>query len=276
MGEKIEINYPIYVLSKGRYDTNYTAKFLINDNINFYLIVEKEEYDLYKKALPNVNIIQLPESNKGPCYVRNFIFQDSINKGHKKHWQLDDNIRYIKRWHKGKRIRANSKLAFFTCEQISDRYENVGLIGLNYSMFGISKAPYYRTNVHVYSFFLINNETPIRFRGQFNLDTDICLQYLTNKYATIQVQAFLADKIATMTMKGGNTTRYKGTGRLKMAKELENNWPQFVKTKIRFNRHQHVVSWNKFKKLKLIKKTNYNEIVENTKTYDIKLKVKKT
>ena len=41
--------YPIYVLSKGRYNACLTANFLIKDGVEFYLVVEKSEYNLYRK-----------------------------------------------------------------------------------------------------------------------------------------------------------------------------------------------------------------------------------
>ena len=42
---KVMPRYPIYVPSKGRYEKNLTANFLIKDGIPFKLVIEKEEYD---------------------------------------------------------------------------------------------------------------------------------------------------------------------------------------------------------------------------------------
>ena len=46
---KNEVKYPIYVISKGRYDCCYTADFLVKDKVPFKLVIEKQELDLYLK-----------------------------------------------------------------------------------------------------------------------------------------------------------------------------------------------------------------------------------
>ncbi len=61
------------------------------------------------------------------------------------------------------------------------------------------------------------------------------------------VNAFLIEKMGTMSMKGGNTDQlYKGDGRLAMARALERVWPGVVSVKRRFKRPQHVINWRKF------------------------------
>jgi len=55
-------------------------------------------------------------------------------------------------------------------------------------------------------------------------------------------------------MKGGNQDElYKNNDpkkKLLKAKILENQWPQYVKTVIRFNRYHHFVDWSIFKRKK--------------------------
>ena len=69
------------------------------------------------------------------------------------------------------------------------------------------------------------------------------------------MNAFTCDKIATMSLKGGNSdVLYKGDGRLKMARSLERMWPGVVETKRKYKRPQHHIkfSWGRFdQKLKL-------------------------
>ena len=40
-------NYPVYVISKGRYDSCLTANFLLKDKVDFKLVIEPQEYDKY-------------------------------------------------------------------------------------------------------------------------------------------------------------------------------------------------------------------------------------
>jgi hypothetical protein len=96
---------------------------------------------------------------------------------------------------------------------------------------------------------LIQNDVPFRWRGRYNEDTDLCLQVLAAGWCTVLFNAFLAWKMQTMKLKGGNTAElYKGDGRLRMARSLERAWPYVVETRRRFGRPQHVVrdAWKKF------------------------------
>lgn len=249
--------YPVYVISKGRHDTNLTAKFLINDKVPFNLVVEPQEYDLYAKALPSeyCNIVKTPFSNlgQGGIPARNFCWEHSKKQGHDRHWILDDNIRCVRRLYKKKRIPCDSGVAFAACEDFTDRYQNIAISGLNYTMFivptGKNGQPPFYLNNHVYSCLLIMNSLPHRWRGRYNEDTDLCLQVLADKWCTVLFNAFSIEKMRTMTMKGGNSDQlYDGDGRLKMARSLERVWPGVVTTDRRYGRPQHVIAnaWKNF------------------------------
>lgn len=91
------------------------------------------------------------------------------------------------------------------------------------------------------------NGEVLKWRGRYNEDTDLCLQALDAGYCTILMNAFMANKLASMAMKGGNTDElYADDGRLKMAKNLEEAWPGIVSTRWKFGRPQHSVRWDKF------------------------------
>lgn len=249
--------YPIYVISKGRAKVCYTANFLIKDKVPFWLVVEPQELEDYAARYPREIILTLPFSNLGLGGIpaRNWVWEHSKEQGHEWHWILDDNIKRVYRMHKGKRIRVTSSVAFRAIEDFTMRYENIGISGMNYSAFvGLASAlptgipPIYINN-HVYSCLFIRNELPFRWRGRYNEDTDLCLQTLSKGWCTVLFNAFCIDKMATMTMKGGNSDQlYQGDGRLKMARSLEEAWPYVVETKRRFGRPQHVVNnaWRKF------------------------------
>ena len=266
--------YPVYVISKGRYENCLTAKYFIEDKVDFKLVVEKQEADEYKKRYGENKVVILPFSNKGlgSYPARNWCWEDSIKNGYKRHWIFDDNIRGIFRLFKGVRIRANTNNALRFVEDITDNYTNVAISGMNYSMFaGKWTTNSFVKNHHIYSNLLILNEIPYRWRLRYNEDTDLNLQVLKGpeKYCLLYTNIFLINKMRTMVMKGGNTEElYKGEGRLKMAKMLEKVHPDVVTTKWRFGRPQHVVNWNKFKqplikvaKPKKIDLNNYGKLV---------------
>lgn len=268
------VHYPIYVISKGRSDVCLTAKFLIKDGVKFSIVVEPQEYDLYRANFPNADILVLPFSNLGLGGIpaRNWCWEDSIKKGFKKHFIVDDNILGMYIRFKGRRLECESEAAFITTQRFSDRYTNLAIAGLNYSMFATesSKMPPFVLNCHVYSFLLIRNEIPYRWRGRYNEDTDLCLQVLSGGYCTALLNAFLIKKMPTMTMKGGNSAElYKGDGRLKMARSLERVWPKVVETRKKFKRPQHHIkfTWGKFD-TKLIPDPDYIAPTEPVK-FDI-------
>ena len=244
--------YPIYIPSKGRADRCLTAQFFVKDKVPFLLVIEPQEHDEYATIFGEKRILVLPFSDPGSVIpARNWIKKYAMAAGHHRHWQFDDNIYRIRRLFRGKRIPCVAGIALRVIEDFVDRYENIAIAGLNYTMFGFGTAmrnPFI-LNCHVYSCSLILNSIPNQWRGQYNEDTDYCLQVLSNGWCTILVNAFLADKVTTMAMKGGNTDAlYQNDGRLKMAHALERVWPGVVEVKRRFGRPQHIVrnSWRKF------------------------------
>ena len=255
MSAPILPRYPIYVPSKGRAEYAFTAKFLMASGVPFYMVVEEQERDLYIDTVGEKHVLVLPFRDRGLMHARNWIKDHATEGGHERHWQLDDNIRHLLRWYRGKRIRCKAGVALAVTEDFVDRYENVAVAGLNYKMFAVqARQPPFLLNVHVYSCTLVLNSLPYRWRLAYNDDTDYCLQVLAGGWCTILMNAFLAEKIWTMTVPGGNTDdaagpiNYQGDGRLKMARSLERKWPGVVETKRRYGRSQHVIhsSWRKF------------------------------
>lgn len=241
--------YPVYIPTKGRHNTPFTARCLHTDGVPFKMVVEREEYDAYAALFGEGYLLTLPESGRGLIFARNWIKDHATASGAERHWQLDDNMRDFWRWYRGKRLRCRAGIALRVCEDFTDRYENIAISGLNYIMFGLGKQPPLHLNCHVYSCTLVNNAIPHRWRLYYNDDTDMCLQVLADGWCTVLLNAFLVQKIATMRVRGGNTGDYVDQdGRLRMARTLERVWPGVVTTDRRFSRPQHVVkdAWRRF------------------------------
>lgn len=243
--------YPIYIPSKGRAGYSLTARALAADGVPFKVVVEPQEEDAYAEVVGRENLLLLPQSGRGLIFARNWIKDHACESGAERHWQLDDNIKRFYRRYRGRRILCLAGLALRVCEDFTDRYENIAISGLNYGMFapdGEKVAPFF-LNAHVYSCTLVLNSTPHRWRLRYNDDTDMCLQVLADGWCTVLLNAFLADKLRTMVIGGGNTTDlYQGDGRLRMARSLQRVWPGVVTTGRRFRRPQHIVkdSWKRF------------------------------
>lgn len=256
--KKLNPKYPVYVISKGRWESRLTSRYLEIMRVPYRIVIEPQEFDEYSKVIDEKKILILPFSNlgKGSIPARNWVWDHSIKEGHKKHWILDDNIRGFYRYHKNQKIPFGDGSIFKIAEDFIDRYENVAIAGFHYTMFtpsrqGGDRPPYY-LNTRVYSCLLIENKIKHRWRGRYNEDTDLCLRVLKDGWCTILFNAFLIQKIATMTMTGGNTELlYQDDGRLQMAESLRKQHPDIVRTTYKWGRAQHYVDYRKFKKNKL-------------------------
>ena len=96
------------------------------------------------------------------------------------------------------------------------------------------------------------------WRGRYNEDTDLSLRILKKGYCTILMNAFLAGKVTTQRMKGGNTDSVyvDGDDRKKFAESLREQHPDVVTVSWKFNRWHHQVDYSGFtQKLKI--KPNY-------------------
>ena len=96
--------YTIYIPSKGRHDRCLTANILKEDGLNYYIVVEPQDYQLYIKEHGKKRVLVLPFSNlgQGVTPARNWIKQHSINNGKKFHWQIDDDMKWLGTYSKGK------------------------------------------------------------------------------------------------------------------------------------------------------------------------------
>ncbi len=252
--------YPIYVISKGRWESRLTSKALEKMKVPYKIVIESQEYDNYVRVIDKSKILVLPFSNlgQGSIPVRNWVWEHSMKAGHKRHWVVDDNISSFMRLNKNTKIRVYTGTFFRCIEDFVDRYENVAIAGPHYQWF-ISqrerKDPYL-LNSRVYSCILIDNSLNFRWRGKYNEDTDISLRVLKAGYCTMLFHIFLQDKITTMIMKGGNTEEIYGgeDKRLKFAQSLQKQHPDVVKIVQRYGRWHHEVDYTPFEKNKLIKK----------------------
>lgn len=244
--------YPVYVISKGRWESRLTSKALEARGIPYHVVIEPQEYEQYSSVIKPERILVLPFSNlgEGSIPARNWVWEHSIKQGAERHWVLDDNISVFTRMHENIRHSTTSGTTFAVIEEFADRYTNMALAGMNYKMFSTitSKKPPLTMNTRIYSCILIQNDIPYKWRGRYNEDTDLSLRVLKDGYCTALFNAFICDKQQTMTLKGGNTDElYQGDGRLKMAQSLVAQHPDVTKIAWKWGRWQHQVDYRPFK-----------------------------
>lgn len=245
--------YPVYIPSKGRWESRLTMKTLDRMGVPYLVTVEPQEFEAYAEVIPSDKLLRLPFSNlgQGSIPARNFIWDHAVAAGHSRHWILDDNIGGFNRMNLNRQHRVASGTIFRCAEDFVDRYENIALAGFQYDFFLKSKWPWpaFIVNTRIYSCILIDNSINFRWRGRYNEDTDLSLRVLKAGYATVLFYAFTQEKATTMTMKGGNTdSLYVEDGRLKMAQSLVEQHPDCARITEKWGRFQHQVDYSRFKK----------------------------
>jgi hypothetical protein len=270
--------YPVYIVSKGRHESMLTSRSLTRMKVKHYIVIEPQDEENYKQALINFKLSEYatlliaPFSNhgQGPGRARNWAWDHSISIGALKHWVLDCNIHDFYRLNRNKRIRVNTGAIFRAAEDFVDRYENVPVSGFQYRFFVApnSKYPAYVKNTRIYSTLLIDNACKHRWKGKYNEDTILSLDVLKDGDCTIQFNAFLQEKAATQTIKGGNTEEFyhkEGTldktkwkdgrlnseGTINKSQMLVDMHPDVARMVWRYGRWHHYVNYEPFKKNQL-------------------------
>lgn len=107
-------DYPVYIISKGRWESRLTSKSLEEINVPYHIVVEPQEYVKYAKVIDINKIFVLPFSNlgQGSIPARNWVWEHSISIGAEYHWILDDNIRDFYRLNQNKKFRIASGTIF--------------------------------------------------------------------------------------------------------------------------------------------------------------------
>ncbi len=222
----VELQFPVYVPSKGRADKQMTGAMFYAAAVPFRFVVEPQDETVYSEAWGADRVLVLPENDRGLVYARNWIKTYSTRRGDPRHWQFDDDVRTMTRIYKGLRIPVDASVALQVLEDFVLRYTNVALASFNSEFFvpqsGVfaNGFPPFRLNFRCYTCFLIDNSLPNMWRGRYNEDTDMSLQVLADGWCSVLLNAFCIRTPATMTQTGGQTDIYQGDGRLHMAQEL--------------------------------------------------------
>lgn len=295
---KVEPKYPIYVITKGRWEKTLTIDTLEDMGVDFRICVEPDEYHNYisNPKVDKKKVIKLPENfserGQGGIPVRNWVWQDSIDRGFTKHWIIDDNIDGFYRWNENVQKRIRDGVFFRIMEDFSDRYKNLGLTSCQYASFipaiDVSREGFI-VNTRTYSCILINNELldnclGERWRGTYNEDTDLTLRVLsTNDLCTVNFNSLLSGKQSTGSMKGGNTTTIyefgkdnKWSGLQKKFDELKQNWGDivtFTNKRHKDGRPHHHIAYTKYFTQPLILKDGISK-EPKINNYNMKLRKK--
>jgi len=279
--------YPVYIVSKGRWQSRLTMKALDRMRVNYSVIIEAQEFDNYGAFIPHDRLLILPQKyldqydtcddpslpyGKGSGAARNFAWDHSSSLGAKRHWLLDDNIEAFNRLNRNIKPECYTGAIFRAAEDFVDRYTNIAIAGFNYYSFckTTDAVPAFNLNTRVYSCLLLQNDIPYRWRGRYNEDTDLSLRVLKDGWVTCLFNAFLAGKVTTLRMKGGNTDTIYTDGTLRKSQMIADLHPDVAKVVWRFNRWHHHVDYRPFKGNKLERKADA-PVVSGVNEYGMRL-----
>lgn len=285
--KKINPQFPVYVVSRGRWTRRPTCNTLDEMGVPYKVLVEPEEYENYVEVLGRDKVMFVPElyrtnydtfwddkdPRKGAGSARNYAWYDALSDGVAWHWVMDDNIESFERFNHNMKIKCLTGAILRMCEDFVLRYENIAIAGLNYAIFcpDHEARPPFILNTRIYSCLLIRNDIPYRWRGRYNEDTDLCLRALKDGWCTVQFNCALQGKRATQSMNGGNTEQfYSKEGTYLKSKMLVDMHPDVAKLTKRFNRWHHYVNYRPFKKNKLILKKGLT-VPKEPNNYGMKL-----
>ena len=267
--------FPLYIPSKSRAAIALTPRALDRMGVPYRLVVEEQQLAEYAEHFPPEKLLVLDptyqrdydtfddlgdEKSKGPGPARNFIWDHSIAEGHAWHWVMDDNISLFSRLHRNQRIPVGDGTCFYAMEDFCLRYENIAMAGPNYWMFVTSRNPHppFTVGTRIYSCNLIRNDVPFRWRGRYNEDTDLSLRMLKAGWQTVQFNAFQQWKETTQKLRGGNSEAfYDHEGTLPKSQMLADMHPDVARVVWRFGRWHHHVDYSRFKRMPLIKRSDY-------------------
>jgi hypothetical protein len=168
--------YPVYIISKGRWERPLTARALERMGVPYTIVVEPKEYDKYRTTFDGVydedkrfvhgKILSAPENyserGQGSIPVRNFVWDLAIKENGMdgRHWLLDDNIPTFYRLHRNQHVSVETGAIFRAAEVFVDRYENVAIAGLQNNQFTVAKQEWHPfvLNHRVFSCTLIKND----------------------------------------------------------------------------------------------------------------------
>ena len=281
----INPQFPLFIPTKGRYKTNFTATYLDYMGVPYRLIVEPDEYDLYLQNIKDekkIIVLDMEIKKKyeycddkgidiptGGGPARNFIWDIAKKEGHEWHWIMDDNIKSFRILNHNEKVKVRNGKIFKAMEDFVLRYKNVYMAGPHYTFFHparLKKPPFF-LNSRIYSCNLIKTDIPFRWRGRFNEDTILSLDILKAGYCTILFNMFLQEKSTTQTVKGGNEELY-ANGTLEKSNMLVREHPDVSKLTRKYGRWHHHVDYKKFQQplVRKMSKENINKTVSFTVT----------
>lgn len=246
--------WPIFVPSKGRPDSS-TLKLLQASGILATILLEKKDMLPYQHRFPkDFSFMQLPESDQGIAYVRQFILDHARETDIGWYWMLDDDITGFFRVRERKCHRTDVREVLLAAQDVFNSFPNVSQGALEYQQYAWSAGKQHSRNGYCDVCVCINAQRTrhCNYRAYVALkeDRDFTLQILNSGYETARASwcAFSAPKNGSNP--GGLQEEYKKTGREEIAsRRMEELWPGVCTFEPKKDGRPDVkINWRFFKK----------------------------
>lgn len=262
--------FPIFIPSKGRFDSRITMRAFDAMGVPYRVIVEAQEFESYAAALGRERLLVLDPAFqrdydtcdehggtkcRGSGPARNFAWHVAAGEGAPWHWVVDDNIKGFFRFNRNLKVPVADGTVFRCMEDLCLRYRNIAMAGPQYFMFVVrkTKLPPLVLNTRVYSCNLIRTDAPFRWRARYNEDVDLSLRMLKAGWVTVLFNAFLQYKLTTQTVVGGNTDAfYAREGTAPKSEMIARLHPDVARVAWRFGRVHHHVDYRPFRRNRLV------------------------
>ena len=259
------IQFPVYIPTRGRPETQLTARRLLNIGITPTLVVEDAEHDAYAAAQPDCQVVVWPQSyfddyEKTPELdphpttgaAHNYAWDHAREAGYSHHWIMDDNIKWFYyRDHRGRHAQHPPPDRFRWHEDLAQRYKN--LAGMALGLGGTFGSKPFMVNTRLYCAVLYRNdlnEYGIKWRRGLNDDTIVSLDILkTGYWCTAETRMLGIQKVPTnrgQRLSGGMTDFYAAGGFIRKSAELVRLHPDCTRTVERYGRIHHAIDYSQF------------------------------
>ena len=194
----------IYIPSKGRPNEQKTYLHCIENNLSVKVVVEPQDYDLYKENIPAEHLIQMPKNDQGIRYVRTFIKNYSTELNEEYHWQMDDDMQYFFFRIDNKNKRVPLRKAVQVLENITELFNNVAISGMCNVAFAFAKKHTVQVNRLAHGVVLVNNSVQQHWREGTVEDWDYTLCVLEQGYCTLGFNHVTFQTATSGSTQGGN------------------------------------------------------------------------
>lgn len=243
------MSWPIFIPSKGRPGCATAAHFP-----EALVVIEPQDYDAYRHAMPAAKLHVLPEDNQGIAYVRQHILNFERARNNAWYWMFDDDIAGFSRTNALKRLeKASAAEVLAEAEALITAQPGVGQAALEYAQYAWSNTKPVKLVGYCDVAVAINTHLTrtCRYRPEMALkeDRDFTLQVLANGAKTMRTAMLSFKAPKNGSNKGGLHEEYAKAGREEAAVDrMVAAWPQCVTKQVKPDgRIDCKINWRFFK-----------------------------